>query len=124
MLVPFLCLGWAAGLGLLGEWSRPVGGIGVAVACVVLLSALPAMWLPENRREDWRAAWYVQHRLTALQPSSYQERRNLAHIALRAGHPGHAIELLECCLKHCSEAESPALEEELDRARRQLALCN
>ncbi|MBC7223343.1 MAG: glycosyltransferase family 39 protein [Anaerolineae bacterium] len=56
MLVPFLWLAVAAGTAQLQRRARLLGAL-VGVAWVaVLLAAVPAMWRPENRREDWRAA--------------------------------------------------------------------
>ncbi|MGQ9713245.1 MAG: glycosyltransferase family 39 protein [Anaerolineae bacterium] len=55
-VVPFLGLATAAGVGVLGRRAQALGGfVGLAWA-VLLVAALPAMWLPQNRREDWRAA--------------------------------------------------------------------
>jgi len=61
MLVPFLCLGWAAGLSFLWRRSPALGGLGTGAAVAVLLLALPALWLPQNRREDWRAVATYLH---------------------------------------------------------------
>lgn len=76
------------------------------------------------QREAWDAAWIVQHRLTALQPSSYAERRDLALISLRANRPGPAMDLLRDCLKTCSSAEKPVLEDHLADAARQVTRWN
>lgn len=76
------------------------------------------------RREEWRAAWRVQHRLAALCPVSYQERRDLAIISLRAHRPGQAVDLLESCLRACPPDEKPTLRAHLDDAGKQLARWN
>lgn len=76
------------------------------------------------RNQEWRAAWNVQHRLTVLNPSAYSERRDLAHIALRANMPGAAVELLECCLKNCPPEDTNVLKAEFAEANRMLARCN
>lgn len=56
MVVPFLWLAVAGGVGFLWRRARALGGsMGLAWA-MLLLAALPAMWLLENRREEWRAA--------------------------------------------------------------------
>lgn len=59
-LVP--ALGLIAGRGLAALWRlrRAAGLVGLAAVFGVTLVALPAIWTPENRREDWRdAAAYV-----------------------------------------------------------------
>jgi len=66
----------------------------------------------------------VQHRLTALAPCSYQERRDLALISIRANRPGHAVDLLRSCLRTCSTDEKPALERHLQEASSQLCRWN
>lgn len=55
-VIPFLWLAVAAGVGGLSGRMRALGGFVGLAWVVLLLAALPAMWLPENRREDWRAA--------------------------------------------------------------------
>ena len=54
--VPFLWLAAAAGVGFLWRRARALGALLALAWAVLLLAALPAQWLPENRREDWRAA--------------------------------------------------------------------
>ncbi len=55
LIVPFLWLAVAAGVRGLSRRARALGGLVGLAWAVLLLAALPAMWLPENRREDWRA---------------------------------------------------------------------
>lgn len=76
------------------------------------------------QREEWDAAWVVQHRLTALHPGSYADRRDLALISLRANRPGPAADLLRDCLRTCSATEKPVLEEHLADATRQISRWN
>lgn len=84
--------------------------------CIVIrmLNNLKALYARQDR---WTAAWHVQHRLTALQPTSYQERRDLALISLRANRPGTAIELFQSCLPVCPADERELLEVHLRTAR-------
>lgn len=77
-----------------------------------------------TQQENWSAAWLVQHRLTALQPTSYQERRDLALISLRAGRPGPALDLLLSCLTSCPKEESDHLEGMLQETEKQIARWN
>jgi regulator of sirC expression with transglutaminase-like and TPR domain len=86
-----------------------------------MLNNLKALYV---KQENWPAAWMVQHRLTALAPSSYQERRDLALISIRANRPGHAIDLLRSCLRTCPNGEKPALENHLREANSQLCRWN
>jgi regulator of sirC expression with transglutaminase-like and TPR domain len=54
-----------------------------------MLNNLKALYSEQN---NWNSAWQVQRRLTALQPASHEERRDLGLISLRANRPGVAIE--------------------------------
>lgn len=109
------CLAW------LGELSglptdelrfalRPARPKNIVVRMLNNLKAL------HTRQENWPAAWMVQHRLAALQPASYVERRDLAFISLRAQRPGPAIDLLRSCLGCCPPDEKDALQERLSQA--------
>ncbi|MES2793364.1 MAG: tetratricopeptide repeat protein [Planctomycetota bacterium] len=77
-----------------------------------------------SQQENWDAAWKVQHRLAALQPSSYEERRDLGLMSVKANRPGPAVDLLETCLKSASKGEADAIEFQLAEARRQLSEWN
>ncbi len=97
---------------------RPVRPRAVVIRMLNNLKALYA------RSEDWGSAWQVQHRLTTLQPASYQERRDLALISLKANRPGSAVDLLEASLAVCPENERDSLQSRLVEARNQLARWN
>ena len=91
--------------------------VGPRVIVTRMLNNLKALHV---RQERWLAAWHVQHRLAALHPCSYEERRDLAVISVRANRPGPAIDLLQSCLKACPSAERDALERQLREARNQI----
>lgn len=76
------------------------------------------------KREDWSAAWKVQHRLSTLQPSSYNERRDLGIISLHAGRFGLAMDVLSACLTKCPKDEQEILEGHLKQARSKLSEWN
>ena len=76
------------------------------------------------RQEDWTAALKVQHRLSALQPASYPERRDLAVISLKSNRPGEAINLLNSCLKMCPDQDRDVLQRRITEAETQLARWN
>jgi len=97
---------------------QPVGPRTIVIRMLNNLKALYA------RYDNWPAAWIVQRRLSALQPGSYQERRDLALISLRANRPGQAIDLLQSCLRTCPVDEKPALLAQLEEASGQLARWN
>lgn len=97
---------------------RPVRPRVVVIRMLNNLKALHA------RTEDWDAAWRVQHRLTTLQPASYQERRDLALISLKANRPGGAIDLLEASLAVCPDNEREQLQSRLVEAKNQLSRWN
>lgn len=76
------------------------------------------------RHENWGQCWKVQHRLLALQPALYSERRDWALISLKAGKPGPALTMLEQCLQACPDDERPVLEEHAKQARGSVARFN
>lgn len=75
-------------------------------------------------QEEWKSAWNVQHRLTALQPARYSERRDLAVLSLKANRPGDAITLLNCCLKSCPPDETEILAQHLESAQTEISRWN
>lgn len=86
-----------------------------------MLNNLKALYA---RQEDWRACWKVQHRLLALQPAVFHERRDWALVSIRSGRAGPAVDLLEDCLKSCPAEERKVLEQHLAEARKALAQWN
>jgi regulator of sirC expression with transglutaminase-like and TPR domain len=58
------------------------------------------------QQDDWEAAWKVQRRLTALQPSLFDQRRDLALVALKSRRIGLAVNLLSACLKDSPDAQT------------------
>lgn len=90
----------------------------------IIIRMLNNLKILHCKQLNWQAAWVVQHRLLALQPASYSERRDLAMIALKASHPGEALDLLEACLKQCPKDETEVLEQQVSDARKQLVAWN
>lgn len=86
-----------------------------------MLNNLKALYA---ERGEWAAAWHVQNRLVALQPAVYAERRDLALVALKAGRPGCAIDLLESCLANGPEEERAELQTQLRAAQASLCRLN
>jgi regulator of sirC expression with transglutaminase-like and TPR domain len=97
---------------------KPVGARPIVIRMLNNLKVLYA------RKSKWHNAWMVQHRLTALQPGSYQERRDLALISLHANRPGHALDLLRSCLRNCPASEKETLEHHLQEASSQICRWN
>lgn len=123
LLSPTECVDWLCSVTRLPAARikpalKPVGPRTIVIRMLNNLKALYA------KQRNWSAAWLVQHRLAALQPSSYQERRDLAITSLRAQRPGHAVELIESCLRSCPDDEQQLLEQHLGNAKRQLASWN
>jgi len=115
------------------EWISRVAGVPRSSVRATLKPATPRIIVIRMlnnlkavyaRQEDWGSAWTVQRRLSALEPASYQERRDLALISLHAHRPGQAIDLLESCLKSCPDDERPVLTGHLNEARRLVARWN
>lgn len=108
--------------GLSSEEARavlePVGSRAIITRMLNNLKSLYA------KQEDWRACWNVQHRLLALQPGAYHERRDWALVALRTDRIGPAIDMLQSCLPACPLDERPHLENLLEESRHQLARWN
>lgn len=88
---------------------------------VRMLNNLKAIYAKQGR---WPAAWHVQHRIVALRPAAYDERRDLALIALKAGRPGCAVDLLNCCLANGPEEDRAELLSHLKAAKAQLCRLN
>jgi len=61
------------------------------------------------QQDHWEAAWKVQRRLTALQPSQYDQRRDLALVALKSQRLGFAVDLLNDCLEHAPDEDAEAI---------------
>lgn len=76
------------------------------------------------RQSNWQAAWLVQHRLSALHPSTYSEIRDLGLISLKADRPGMALDLLQSCRQKCPEDELEMLDQHVTEAERQLVRWN
>ncbi|MGE3315004.1 MAG: SirB1 family protein, partial [Planctomycetaceae bacterium] len=117
------CSGWISELsGLNGrKLAAALKPVDARTIVIRMLNNLKALYV---RLDKWPAAWKVQHRLSKLLPASYDERRDLALIALRANRTGQAIDLLKSCLKTCAETEREVLQSHLDEAGGQLARWN
>jgi regulator of sirC expression with transglutaminase-like and TPR domain len=59
--------------------------------------------------DDWESAWKVQRRLTALQPAVFDQRRDLALVALKSNRVGLAVDLLSQCLKDSPDEQTGKL---------------
>ena len=90
----------------------------------VVVRVLNNLKAQHARRADWAAAWAVQNRLAALQPGDYEQRRDLALIALHAGRVGQAVDLLEDLIPCAPSAERPALRRHLANAVAQVSRWN
>jgi regulator of sirC expression with transglutaminase-like and TPR domain len=76
------------------------------------------------KQDDWKSAWMVQERLVALKPTCFEERRDLAFIAMKLERTQTAIELFEDCLADCPREQQEVLIKHLGEAKRQLARWN
>lgn len=88
---------------------------------VRMLNNLKAL---QVKQERWDQVWHVQRRLSALHPGSFDQRRDLALVALKSNRPGVAIDLLEGCLKNCTALDRPTLQGHLLAAEKLLAGMN
>lgn len=96
----------------------PVGPRPIVLRMLNNLKALHA------RLQDWKSAYQVQRRLTALQPAVYAERRDLGLVALKSGQPGVALDLLNQCLSTCPSDERELLQTQISEAQRKVARWN
>lgn len=83
-----------------------------------MLNNLKALFLD---RQTWRPALPVQQRLSLLEPTSYAQRRDLALVTLKAGHPDQALGMLQSCLKTAPEDDSAVLCKLVEQAQSALA---
>ena len=86
-----------------------------------MLNNLKALYLDG---ESWKPALPVQQRLTLLEPASYAQRRDLALITLKAGHPDRALGMLQSCAKTAPSDDLAAIERLIDQAQTALAAWN
>lgn len=117
------CVEWLSGVAdmtesQLVESLEPVGPRAIIVRMLNNLKVVYA------KKEDWPAAWKVQHRLSTLQPASYNERRDLGIISLHAERWNLAVDILSACLSKCPLEERDILEGHLKEARRRLSEWN
>ncbi|MDA1016907.1 MAG: tetratricopeptide repeat protein [Planctomycetota bacterium] len=76
------------------------------------------------RHADWDLAWKVQHRLSQLQPASYEQRRDLGVVALRSHRPGKAFDILKACLPSAPKNDREMLEGLINEANGNLVRWN
>ncbi len=86
-----------------------------------MLNNLKALYLDG---ESWKSALPVQQRLTLLEPASYTQRRDLALVTLKAGHPDRALGMLQSCAKTAPRDDLAALEQMIKQAHAALAAWN
>lgn len=103
---------------LISSCLKPASDRAIVIRMLNNLKALYAS------RGEWASAWHVQHRLVALQPAAYAERRDLALVALKAGRPGCAIDLLKCCLANGPKEDRAELQDRLRAAEASLCRLN
>lgn len=123
LLTPRECRDWLCRISRLPRRTvnSSLQAAGPRSIVIRMLNNLKAIYA---RQENWQAAWSVQHRLTALQPTSYEDRRDLAVISLHADQPGQAVDLLATCLRNCPCDERDMLEHHLQKAKGRLARWN
>jgi regulator of sirC expression with transglutaminase-like and TPR domain len=97
---------------------QPVGARPIIIRMLNNLKTLYA------KQGEWRLCWQVQHRLLALQPAAYNERRDWAVIAIKAGRSGQAVEMLESCLETCPPEDREFLKKQRHEAHGKLAQWN
>jgi len=95
--------------------------VGPRLIIIRMLNNLKTLYAKQGA---WRACWQVQHRLLALQPAAYNERRDWAVISLKAGRSGQAIEMLDDLLNTCPPDDRGFLEKQRHDAHGKLAQWN
>jgi regulator of sirC expression with transglutaminase-like and TPR domain len=117
------CLDWLSDLigidsNLIDHCLRPAAPRAIVVR---MLNNLKSLFI---QQENWSSSWQVQLRLSRLNPTSYEERRDLGFIALKVGRPGLCAELLSDCLNKSPKDERKMLTNYIDHARAEIAICN
>ena len=117
------CLGWLAELTELPRseifpYLKPARPRTIVIRLLRNLKGLLV------RDEKWPEAFRVQSRLVALQPGSFEERRDLGILALKAKGPAQGVELLRNCLKVSPKSEAALISSHLRDAESQLARWN
>jgi regulator of sirC expression with transglutaminase-like and TPR domain len=95
--------------------------VGPRLIIIRMLNNLKSLYACQ---ENWAACWKVQHRLFALQPALFAERRDWALVSLRVGRTGPAIDMLVECLATCPKEDRANLETHIAEAKKQLARWN
>jgi regulator of sirC expression with transglutaminase-like and TPR domain len=103
------------------EVRQAIEPVGPRLIIIRMLNNLKTLYAKQG---EWQACWKVQHRLLALQPSLYGQRRDWGVISLKAGRPGPALEMLEACLKTCPAEDKDFLEQQKIAAHGKLAQWN
>jgi regulator of sirC expression with transglutaminase-like and TPR domain len=117
------CVNWLEETqGLARENARSaLAPVGPRLIIIRMLNNLKTLYA---RQRDWAACWKVQHRLLALQPATYNERRDWAVISVKAGHSVPAIAMLDELLKTCPDEERELLQKQHREAHGQQARWN
>lgn len=117
------CLDWLGRLtGLAQEQLAPTLGPARPRQIIQrMLNNLKAIYIDHD---NWKPALSVQQRLTLLEPASYAQRRDLALVTLKAGHPDRALGMLQSCAKTAPSDELVALKRLIDQAHSALAQWN
>lgn len=95
--------------------------VGPRLIIIRMLNNLKTLYAKQG---EWPACWKVQHRLLALQPAAYNERRDWAVISVKAGHSAPAIAMLEDLLKTCPAEEREFLQKQQREAHGKQARWN
>ena len=117
------CLNWLGNLSGLAH-QRLLPALGPTRPRQIIqrmLNNLKAVYIDHD---SWKPALPVQQRLTLLEPASYAQRRDLALVTLKAGHPDRALGMLQSCAKTAPSDDLVVLEQLIDQARVALAAWN
>lgn len=117
------CISW---LSQISSYEEPLirASLGAAEPKYIVMRLLNNLKTFYAKKEDWKSAWIVQHRLTGLDPSDYASRRDLGVFSVLAERPDQAIDLLESCLKTCPESDKNFLKNHLESAQKNIARFN
>ncbi|HEY0982954.1 SirB1 family protein [Schlesneria sp.] len=117
------CIEWIESLSGLSseEIERSLEPARPREVVIRMLNNLKALHVTQ---ECWEQAWRVQCRLLALHNEAFDQRRDLALIAIKANRPGVAVDLLQKCLKDCLNKDRPMLLQQLRTAEHNLSKWN
>jgi regulator of sirC expression with transglutaminase-like and TPR domain len=117
------CLKWLGELTQLTV-DELVPSLAPASPRVIILRMLNNLKALHVQQDQWLAAYRVQSRLLSLQPTDFDQMRDLGLIAVKANRPGVALKQLERCLQLAPAQQRAMISRHMAEAKRLVAAWN